>query len=406
MRTDLKESIEAQSREHAEKERIAAELNVAAEIQASMLPCIFPPFPDRPEFDIFASMLPAKEIGGDFYDFHLIDNNNLVIVIADVSGKGIPAALFMVITKTLIRNCTTCKSPKGVFEIVNNKLCQNNEANMFVTALMGYYNIPSGKFVYANAGHNPPLVKKSGKGYEFLRKKPCIVLGFLENAQYSEEEIILEPGEAIFLYTDGVTEALNAKGEFYTEPRLFEALKKHKDCPPRELLSVIKQDIDNFAGGAEQADDITMLALEVSRYDSLSHPVMKELILDADRNRLNEVIDFVNAELENSNCPPEQQGQIDVAVEEIFENIANYAYKPETGKATIGIAAGAEILLKFEDSGRPYNPLEKTAPDLDKPLMDREIGGLGIFLVQKLMDTIRYERVDNKNVLTVSKKVK
>jgi len=167
MTEDLKQSIEENARERAENERISTELNVAKEIQASMLPCIFPPFPNRDEFDLFASMVPAREVGGDFYDFFFVDKDNLAVIIADVSGKGVPAALFMVITRTLIKNCSFCKSPKNVLESVNKKLCENNEAGMFVTAFLGFYNIPSGKFTFVNAGHNPPLVRKRGKSFEF-----------------------------------------------------------------------------------------------------------------------------------------------------------------------------------------------------------------------------------------------
>ena len=166
--------------------------------------------------------------------------------------------------------------------------------------------------------------------------------------------------------------------------------------------------MDNFTGGAEQADDITMLALEIISFgqaDSLIKPDMKEMTVEANTDRLDEIIDFLNAELDSHNCPAELQNQIDVAADEIFTNIANYAYKPESGKTAVGIAIGNEVLLRFEDSGKPYNPLESTAPDLDKPLMEREIGGLGVFILKKFMDTINYSRVDNKNVLVMTKRI-
>ncbi|MDR0949479.1 MAG: SpoIIE family protein phosphatase, partial [Lachnospiraceae bacterium] len=201
----------------AEKERIGAELNVATQIQASMLPCIFPAFPDRPEFDIYASMLPAKEVGGDFYDFFLIDNEKLAVVMADVSGKGVPAALFMVIAKTLIKNNAQYgKTPKEVFEIVNDMLCENNEAGMFVTAFMGFLEIPTGTFTYVNAGHNPPLIKRSGNHFEWLPTKPCFVLAGMEEMSYRQDEITLHPGDTLYMYTDGVTEAVNRSEELFT----------------------------------------------------------------------------------------------------------------------------------------------------------------------------------------------
>ena len=405
MTSDLKASIEAYTREHAEKERIGAELSIAAEIQAHMLPCIFPPFPDRAEFELFASMLPAKEVGGDFYDFYLVDKDNLALVIADVSGKGIPAALFMVITKTLIKNCSFCKSPRNVLETVNNKLCVNNDSNMFVTAFMGFYNIPTGRFVYVSAGHNPPLVKKREKDYVFLETEPCFFLGGFENTIYKEKEIYLGPGDTLYLYTDGVTEAMDAEREFYSEQRLLETINKNKNLKPRELLSAIKLDIDDFTGNTDQADDITMLAMQVDHLTEPTEAVMKELKVEASIDSLNDVMDFVNMELERINCNPELQNQINLVVEEIFMNIAHYAYIPEKGDAIISIRAGKNVLIKIEDTGRLFNPLERPAPDLDNLLEKGEIGGLGIFLVRKLMDKVTYSRMDNKNILVMTKQI-
>ena len=252
----------------AEKERIGAELNVATQIQASMLPCIFPAFPERKEFDIYASMQPAKEVGGDFYDFFLMNDNTLAVVMADVSGKGVPAALFMVIAKTLIKNnAQSGKSPKEVFEAVNNILCENNEAGMFVTAFMGFLDIPSGTFTYVNAGHNFPLLGRAKSGYQFLKNKPAFILAGMEDMRYPEYEITLAPGDIIYLYTDGVTEAMNSEKELFSDPRLLEIANQNTSCSVKELIAQIKKEIDLFAEGAEQADDITMLALEIGKYE-------------------------------------------------------------------------------------------------------------------------------------------
>jgi sigma-B regulation protein RsbU (phosphoserine phosphatase) len=262
MSRELQSYIENLSRVTAEKERIGAELNVATKIQASMLPSIFPAFPDREEFDIYASMLPAKEVGGDFYDFFLIDKNTLVFLIADVSGKGVPAALFMVIAKTLIKNNAQYGlSPKDVFETVNNLLCVNNEEGMFVTAFMGYLDIPTGKFTCVNAGHNPPLIKQ-GDNFEWLKVKRGLVLGGMENMSYKHGELTLKAGDVIYLYTDGVTEAMNPEREQFTEPRLLNAVGLYKGGDLKEFAVSIKDEIDKFAEGAEQADDITMLVLK------------------------------------------------------------------------------------------------------------------------------------------------
>jgi len=400
MTSDLKKSIEEKAKERAEKERIGAELNVAASIQASMLPCIFPPFPDRKEFDLYASMLPAKEVGGDFYDFYFIDKNNLAVVVADVSGKGVPAALFMVITKTLIKNCSFCKSPKNVLESVNKKLCENNEADMFVTAFMGIYNISSGRFLYVNAGHNPPLVKKQGGGFEILETQPGFVMGWMESAEYKEMEITVGPDDIIYLYTDGVTEAMNAGKELFGEQRLIAALNTGKDCEPKELLSAVKREVDKFADGAQQADDITMLAIRVN--DPADGSV-KKLEIEAETENLDEVISFVAAELEKADFPPDIRTSICIAAEEIFVNIADYAYKPDNGIVNISISANEKAVIKFEDAGRPYNPLEHPSPKLDVPPEEREIGGLGVYMVRNIMDNVEYSYTGNKNILTITK---
>jgi sigma-B regulation protein RsbU (phosphoserine phosphatase) len=316
----------------------------------------------------------------------------------------------MVITKTLIKNCSFCRNPKSVFEAVNKKLCENNDTDMFVTVFMGIYNIPSGRFVYANAGHNPPFIKRNGSGYELLKTEPCFVLAWMKNAEYKESEITLKPGDVLYLYTDGVTEAMNRNKELFSEQRLLAVLNANVDSLPKELLSAVKREIDHFADGTEQADDITMLALKVNgaqaRSSGAQENEVKKLEIGASLENLNKLLEFVNTGLEEHECPPNVQGEIDIAVEEIFVNIATYAYKPNMGNAVISISIADKVVLKFEDSGKPYNPLEQAGPDLDRPAMERELGGLGVFLVLKLMDNVEYSRVENKNVLLISKALK
>jgi len=262
MTVDLKNSIEESARERAEKERIGAELNIATQIQASMLPYIYPAYPHRDEFDIYARMQPAKEVGGDFYDFFLIDDNTLAVVMADVSGKGIPAALFMVITKTLIQNTALSgKSPEEVFRIVNTVLCESNDACMFVTAFLGYLDIRSGKFTYVNAAHNPPLIRRAGESFEMMEVLAGFVLAGHEKSLYMQHEISLNPGDEIFLYTDGVTEAANNEQELFGEERMLMAVNKHLNLPMERFVRNVRNEIDAFANGAEQADDIAMLIL-------------------------------------------------------------------------------------------------------------------------------------------------
>lgn len=245
----------------SEKERIGAELDVAKNIQASMLPGIFPAFPEREELDIYATMLPAKEVGGDFYDFFLVDEKRLGIVMADVSGKGVPAALFMVIAKTLIKNYSQMGlSPAEVFERANNQLCEGNDAAMFVTAFMGIIDLETGVFRFVNAGHNPPCIKRRGGEFQWLTLPSGFVLAGMEGMKYKETTVNFERGDMIYMYTDGVTEAMNAQDELFSEERLLEVLNQHTDSNPENLLMEIKKAIDDFVLEAPQVDDITMLA--------------------------------------------------------------------------------------------------------------------------------------------------
>ena len=263
MEIDIDNFIVHISKITAEKERIGAELNVATQIQADMLPRIFPAFPERKEFDIYATMNPAKEVGGDFYDFFLVDNDHLAVVIADVSGKGVPAALFMVIAKTLIKNHAQNKdTPGSVFTQTHAQLCEGNDAGLFVTAWMGVLEISTGSFIYVNAGHNPPLLKRAGGAYEWLKSRPGFVLAGMEGVRYRENSLQLEPGDCLYLYTDGVTEATSGAQELFGEERLQHTLNESKDLPVDQLLPKVKQAIDTFVGEAEQFDDITMLGLE------------------------------------------------------------------------------------------------------------------------------------------------
>ena len=267
METDIVRYVENLTAVTAEKERIGAELNVATQIQADMLPRIFPPFPGRKEFDLYATMTPAKEVGGDFYDFFLVDEDHLAVVMADVSGKGVPAALFMVIAKTLIKNHAQAgMSPSQVFETVNNQLCENNEAGMFVTAFLGVLEISTGRFAYVNAGHNPPLVSAGGQSFDWLPSRRGFVLAGMEDMRYRQQEITLQPGDCLFLYTDGVTEALDPENNLYSEERLkaFFNGPEMAGRSPEERLRLLHGDIAAFAAGAEQADDITMLLLQLN----------------------------------------------------------------------------------------------------------------------------------------------
>ena len=263
MTTDLKTYMHTVMKTESEKNRMAGELSAATQIQSSMLPCIFPPFPNDTRFEIFATMNPAKEVGGDFYDFFKLDDKHLAIVVADVSGKGVPAALFMVIGKTLIKDHSSSGRDLGdVFQEVNNLLCESNSEGLFITGYEAIINLETGHVRYVNAGHEMPFIYRKGKEWTAFEMKPGFVLAGMEGIKYKAGELTLEHGDKLFQYTDGVTEATNINNELYGMERLKKVLDANADKHPKELLPSIKDDIDSFVGEAPQFDDITMLGFE------------------------------------------------------------------------------------------------------------------------------------------------
>ncbi len=261
---DINATVDSLKKYIAQAEsRIDAELAFAKDIQHSALPSVFPPYPNRHEIEIHATMHTAKEVGGDFYDFYFLGEDNFAFLIADVSGKGIPAALFMMESKTIIKSLAESGlSVEQIFTYANQKLCEGNDAGMFVTAWMGILNVRTGKVVYANAGHNPPLIKHADGTLEYLKSRAGFVLAGMEEICYKKNELQLEPGDVIYLYTDGVTEATNANNALYGEDRLHAILEKHKNAATHTICDEVKRDVDLFVGDAPQFDDITMLALK------------------------------------------------------------------------------------------------------------------------------------------------
>ena len=244
----------------AEKERIVAELNMASRIQASQLPRLFPPFPNRKEFTLYASMTPAKEVGGDFYDFFMIDNDHIAFVIADVSGKGVPAALMMMVARVLIKSSLqNGKSPEEVLESVNNQLCEDNEEGFFVTVWLGVLEISTGKGLAVNAGHEHPVLRRAGGNYELVVYRHSMPIATLSGIRFKQHEFQLNPGDSFFVYTDGVAEATNGENELFGTERMLDALNREPDAQPEKILANVMHDINSFVDGAEQFDDITML---------------------------------------------------------------------------------------------------------------------------------------------------
>lgn len=390
-----------------ERERLGAELDVATKIQASMLPCIFPPFPERREVDIFASMTPAREVGGDFYDFFLVGENRLCLVIADVSGKGVPAALFMVIAKTLIKdNLLLGKRPAEVFSRVNSQLCENNEAGMFVTCFLGVLELDSGIFTYVSAGHNPPLLMKRGGQRIWLDAPSGFVLAAADGMEYREGTAFMEPGDLFFGYTDGVTEAMDPAGDLYTERRLFDVLERAcgEHYSARDTVLAVLESVRTFAGAREQADDITVLALY--RNDESGGDEKRTLTVEASETRLDEIRRFIEEGLEKAGASSSASRELQTAAEEIFVNIAAYAYT-EGGTVRLTLETDGDCaLLYFADSGVPYDPLAQEAPKLGAPAEERPVGGLGIFMAKNLTDRMEYRRENGENLLLLRKRLR
>ena len=378
MSASLRQYISNLASVTAEKERIGAELNIATKIQSDMLPKIIPPFINNEAFDICATMHPAKEVGGDFFDFFMVDDNHLALVMADVSGKGVPAALFMVISKTLIKNRTMMGGTPGeILADVNNQLCEGNDAGLFVTVWLGILELSTGKVIAANAGHDFPAVRRAYEKYELLPSKPCPAIATMEGLKFPEYEFELGDGDNLYLYTDGVVEATNVNDELYDEARMIEELNRTIGAPASEVLSIMNKSVMDFTGEAPQFDDVTMLCLQFFEKPG-------ELTVEARQEKMDEVIAFVDGYLEKWGCTMEAMMEIELAVEEIFVNIAHHAYKDKGGIAKIGIRhVGKDVEIAFTDSGAPYNPLEKEDPDMTLTLSveDKLMRGIGIYLV-------------------------
>ena len=264
METDMVQYIENLSAITAEKERIGAELSIAASIQAKSLPAVFPPFPDRNEFDLYALMDPAKEVGGDFYNFLLVDDDHLALVIADVSGKGVPAALFMMVASILISNRAQMGgTPAEILYFVNNNICDHNQSDMFVTVWLGILEISTGKLTAANAGHEYPVICRKDRSFDYLRDPHGFVIGGMNGVKFQEYEVQLKEGDKLFVYTDGLPEATNAEGKRFSARRVPETLNKFKNESPEGIIKGVRQSVSEFVGDAPQFDDLTMLCIEI-----------------------------------------------------------------------------------------------------------------------------------------------
>ncbi len=384
--------------------RIDKELEYAKQIQHSALPTNFP---ENEDYGIYAQMIAAKEVGGDFYDFYKLSDKTVAFLAADVSGKGIPAAMFMMTAKTIIKDLAESgMAVNDIFTKANEKLCENKESGMFVTAWMGILDLTTGKMQFANAGHNPPLLKRADGSFAYLKTRAGFVLAGMEGVKYRIGELTLSPGDRLFLYTDGVPEATNAQNELYGEERLLSFMNQNALVRATEILPALKANIDEFVGEAPQFDDITMLMFDYKLKQGGEQ--MTNQTFPARVDALSDVLGFVDKALEGYECPMKLQTAICVAIEEVFVNVAHYAYGEGEGDMTLSIAfnpESREVTFRMADKGIPFDPLKKPDPDITLSAEEREIGGLGIFITKKTMDTVSYAYENGENVLTMTKKI-
>ena len=377
------------------RQRIEGELHIATGIQMSMVPKTFPPFPDRHDLDMAATIVPAKEVGGDLYDFFL-RGEKLFFCVGDVSGKGVPASLVMAVTRTTFRNLSAHEdSPGRIVKAMNDNLSAMNESDMFVTFFCGVLDLDGGLLRYCNAGHNPPLILTDA-----IRTLPVdsnLPLGILGGFDYQEQELPFHYDDAIFLYTDGLTEAENSEHEQFGEQRMMKALCGRKSA--QKHLENIKKQVSEFVCGAPQSDDLTLLFIHYL-------PTSMRLKLPNEIGQISQLPGFVEEAVKAAGLDQDIVPSLNLALEEAVTNVIDYAYPAGTlGKVELraDITPG-NLTFTLIDSGVAFDPTARGEVDVNASVEDRQIGGLGIHLVRQIMDEVKYERVDDKNVLKLTKK--
>ena len=382
-----------------QQEKIEGELEIAQTIQRAMLPTVFPPFLDRLDLNIYGMVRPAKEIGGDLYDFY-VRHDKLFFCIGDVSGKGVPAALVMATIRSLFRSITAHEEKADrIMQILNDSLSENNEQLMFVTLFLGVLDLESGELNYCNAGHNAPVIIDGHQAKEkSIPVLPNLPLGIEPGFAFTAQAMQLHRDDTLFLYTDGLTEAANKRMELFSENRMMDVLAKVNGLRPQQIVDSILTEVGRFVNGAEQSDDLTMLVI---RYQQSA------IVMRNDIQQIPTLAEWIDG----LGIPDEYNMPINLALEEIVTNVMLYAYPSSNeGKVFVEFVkakgeAGERLIFTITDSGIPFDPTQ--APEVDTTLSaeDRDIGGLGIHLVRQLMDEIAYERSDNKNILTLVKNI-
>jgi sigma-B regulation protein RsbU (phosphoserine phosphatase) len=396
-------NLERLRKVNAEKERIDGELRVASEIQQSMLPHSQISHND---VDIFGSLVPAREVGGDLYDFFIRDEK-LFFCIGDVSGKGAPSAMVMGVVHSMFRAFSAHENnPARIVRAINEASCQGNDSNIFVTLFVGVLDLPTGHLRYCDAGHDAPMVMVDSH-WSMVNVIPHLPVGVFDDVKYGVQETHLEPGSTIFLYTDGLTEAMNMERKQFGIKRIEEVLTANSQLLPKQLLEAVSQKVHDFVGDAEQSDDLTMLAIHYTP-KTFESTMSETLLIKNDVHEVSKFNTFIKSVMEKLNIEASLANKLRLAIEEAVVNVIDYAY-PIDQEGTIEVRImfdGETMKTMIIDSGVAFDPTEKEKADTSLSAEDRQIGGLGILLVRELMDTINYERVNGQNVLTLIKKVK
>ena len=395
------------------QERIESELSIARNIQTAMLPTRFPPFPDVPGLSAYGKVIPAKEVGGDLIDFYIRDHR-LFFCIGDVSGKGVPAALIMAVTRSLFRSTTSyMDSAAQIVTQMNDSLSRDNDQNMFVTLLLGILDLNTGELQYCNAGHDMPVIVE-GKQSDVasLACMPNLPLGVLAGFDYTEQHARLAVGDTLFLYTDGLTEAENSGHEQFGRERMEAQLRTAAQRQPAEMVGDMENAVSDFVGNAEQSDDLTMFAIRLlanprsaSKGEAV-HAANGQHFALVMRNDIQQIPTLAEW-IDTLGLPDALNMSINLALEETVSNVMLYAY-PETQSGQVLVEAEKfpeRVVFTISDSGKAFDPTEQAEPDLSLSVEDRPIGGLGIHLVRQIMDEIHYERKNDKNILTLVKSI-
>jgi PAS domain S-box-containing protein len=388
------------------KKRMSIELNFAREIQMGLVPLIFPAFPTRHEFSIFGKLIPAREVGGDFYDFYFLDEDHLCFVIGDVSGKGAAGALLMAVSKTLIKSRAMDDfQPSSILTHVNDELSRDNKTSMFVTIFLGVMNIRTGHVEYTNAGHNPPFIKRATGNIEKIDAFHGPVIGAMPNLTYKQDSVLLNKDDLMVLYTDGVTESMNEKDELFTEEKYEKLLHKDDIITAQKLVDQTVIEVKRHEGNAEQADDITVLALQFNGTSDVEERGRLDLKIKNQISEMAVVEEQFEAFANQYGIPDEDRQKVSIVLDELLNNVISYAYRDEEEHVieVQFVLTGNRLVTTIRDDGSPFNPFGLEPPEINLAMEERQVGGLGIHLVRSMMDEYMYHRQIGKNVVTLAK---